>query len=403
MNTSQQTGPLAGVKVLELAQIMAGPICGTLLADMGAEVIKVEKIPGGDDTRRYAEPQVNGESAAFMILNRNKRSVAINLKTEGGREVLRRLVKDADVLVENYRKGTMERLGVGFESLREINPALIWCAISGYGLTGPYAARGGFDLIAQGVAGIMSITGEPGGPPVKSGSPVTDINAGILAALGIVSAYVHRLKTGEGQFVDTSLMEAGIQQTFWQSAIYFATGVSPGPTGSAHVLTAPYQAFPTKDGWINIGGANQANWERIAMTVGAPELVDDAHFKTNSDRMVHREELTQILGERLQQRTTEEWLVDFDAAGVPAGPINDIAAMVSDPQTLAREMVVELEHPKAGCTRALGLPLKFSKTPGKVVHPAPLLGQHTREVLSAAGYSTEEITDLAEAGAIGLG
>lgn len=403
MNTSQQTGPLAGVKVLELAQIMAGPICGTLLADMGAEVIKVEKIPGGDDTRRYAEPQINGESAAFMILNRNKRSVAINLKTEGGREVLRRLVKDADVLVENYRKGTMERLGVGFESLREINPALIWCAISGYGLTGPYAARGGFDLIAQGVAGIMSITGESGGPPVKSGSPVTDINAGILAALGIVSAYVHRLKTGEGQFVDTSLMEAGIQQTFWQSAIYFATGVSPGPTGSAHVLTAPYQAFPTKDGWINIGGANQANWERIAMTVGAPELVDDAHFKTNSDRMVHREELTQILGERLQQRTTQEWLVDFDAAGVPAGPINDIAAMVSDPQTVAREMVVELEHPKAGRTRALGLPLKFSETPGKVVHPAPLLGQHTREVLSAAGYSTEEITDLAEAGAIGLG
>jgi len=403
MKTSRQSGPLVGVKVLELAQIMAGPICGTLLADMGAEVIKVEKIPGGDDTRRYAEPQINGESAAFMILNRNKRSVAINLKTEGGREVLRRLVKDADVVVENYRKGTMEKLGVGYESLRKINPALIWCSISGYGLTGPYAARGGFDLIAQGMSGIMSITGEPGRPPVKSGSPVTDINAGILAALGIVSAYVHRLQTGEGQLVDTSLMEAGIQQTFWQSAMYFATGLSPGPTGSAHVLTAPYQAFPTKDGWINIGGANQANWERIATTVGAPELVDDAHFKTNSDRMAHREELTHILGERLKQRTTQEWLADFDAAGVPAGPINDIAAMVSDPQTLAREMVVELDHPKTGRTRALGLPLKFSRTPGKVVHPAPLLGQHTREVLSAAGYSAKEIVHLAEAGAIGLG
>ena len=400
---SPRFGPLAGVRVLELAQIMAGPTCGTLLADMGADVIKVEKIPGGDDSRRYAEPQINGESAAFMMLNRNKRSIALNLKTEGGREVLRRLVKDADVLFENYRKGTMEKLCVGYEDLRRINPALIWCSISGYGQTGPYAERGGFDLIAQGVSGIMSITGEADGPPVKSGPPVTDINAGLLATIGIVSAYVHRLKTGEGQFVDTSLMEAGIQQTFWQSAIYFATGVSPRPTGSAHVLAAPYQAFPTADGWINIGGANQANWERIAAMVGAPELIADARFATNSDRMAHREALAQLLGDHLKQRTTAEWLKDLDAAGIPAGPINDIAAMAADPQTLAREMVVELDHPKAGRTKALGLPIKFSETPGKIVSPAPTLGQHTREVLLAAGYSDAEVEALAAAGAIELG
>lgn len=403
MSNTQKTGPLAGMKVLELAQIMAGPTCGTLLADMGADVIKIEKIPGGDDSRRYAEPQVNGESAAFMMLNRNKRSVALNLKTESGREVLRRLVKDADVLFENYRKGTMEKLGVGYEDLRKINPALVWCSISGYGQTGPYAERGGFDLIAQGVSGIMSITGEPGGPPVKSGPPVTDINAGLLATIGIVSAYVHRLKTGEGQFVDTSLMEAGIQQTFWQSAIYFATGISPGPTGSAHVLAAPYQAFPTADGWINIGGANQSNWERIATMVGAPELITDPRFSTNSDRMANREELARLLGERLKQRTTAEWLKDLDAAGIPAGPINDIAAMAADPQTLAREMVVELEHPKAGKTKALGLPIKFSETPGRITRPAPMLGQHTREVLLGVGYTDAEIDALAAEGAIELG
>ena len=253
-------GPLTGVTVLELAQIMAGPSCGALLADLGADVIKVEKLPGGDDTRRYAEPSVNGESAAFMMMNRNKRGIAVDLKSEGGRRVLERLVRRADVLVENHRRGALDRLGLGYEALSALNPALIYCSITGYGRTGPAADKGGFDLIAQGVSGLMSITGERGRAPVKVGSPVTDLNAGILAALGIVSAYVHRLKTGRGQFVDTSLMEAGIHQTAWQAAIFFATGVSPGPGGSAHVLAAPYQAFPTADGWINIGGANQATW-----------------------------------------------------------------------------------------------------------------------------------------------
>ncbi len=401
--TAPSTGPLAGLKVLELAQIMAGPSCGALLADLGADVIKIEKLPGGDDTRRYADPNVNGESAAFMMMNRNKRSVAIDLKTAGGQQVLKRLAGSADVLTENFRKGALDRLGLGFDALHALNPALIYCSISGYGRTGPAADKGGFDLIAQGVSGLMSITGEPGGAPVKVGSPVTDMNAGLLAALGIVSAYVHRLRTGEGQFVDTSLMEAGIHQTAWQAAIFFATGISPGPGGSAHVLAAPYQAFPTKDGWINIGGANQANWERVARLVGAPELIADPRFIDNSARMVNREALVELLSAHLRQRPTSDWLPDLDAAGVPAGPIQTIGEMAVDPQTLAREMVVELEHPVAGRTRALGVPVKFSATPGGIRCPAPTYGQHTREVLAEHGYSEAEIRALAEQGSIQLG
>ncbi|MEO7850834.1 MAG: CoA transferase [Rubrivivax sp.] len=397
------TGPLSGVLVLELAQIMAGPTCGALLADLGAEVIKVEKLPGGDDTRRYAEPQVNGESAAFMMLNRNKRSIAVNLKTAGGKRVLQRLIARADVLSENYRKGALDRLGLGYDAVHKMNPALIYCSISGYGRSGPSADKGGFDLIAQGASGLMSITGEAGSAPVKVGSPVTDLNAGILAALGIVSAYIHRLKTGQGQWVDTSLFEAGIHQTAWQAAIFFATGSAPGPLGSSHVLAAPYQAFATSDGWINIGGANQANWERIANVVGLPELSADPRFIDNSARMLHRETLAQLLGERLRAASTRHWLQTFDAAGVPAGPIQSIAEMAGDAQTLAREMVVDLQHPIAGATKALGVPIKFSDTPGNIRRPAPTLGQHTAEVLREHGFDAAEIEALATEGAVQLG
>jgi crotonobetainyl-CoA:carnitine CoA-transferase CaiB-like acyl-CoA transferase len=394
------TGPLSGVVVLELAQIMAGPTCGALLADLGAEVIKVEKLPGGDDTRRYAEPQVNGESAAFMMLNRNKRSIAVNLKTAGGKRVLQRLIARADVLSENYRKGALDRLGLGYDAVHKLNPALIYCSISGYGRSGPAADKGGFDLIAQGASGLMSITGEAGSAPVKVGSPVTDMNAGILAALGIVSAYIHRLKTGQGQWVDTSLFEAGIHQTAWQAAIFFATGSSPGPLGSSHVLAAPYQAFATSDGWINIGGANQANWERIANVVGLPQLLADPRFIDNSARMAHRDTLAQLLGERLRAAPTRHWLTAFDTAGVPAGPIQSIAEMAGDAQTLAREMVVDLQHPVAGSTKALGVPIKFSDTPGNIRRPAPTLGQHTAEVLREHGFDAAAIDALAAEGAV---
>jgi crotonobetainyl-CoA:carnitine CoA-transferase CaiB-like acyl-CoA transferase len=397
---ADRTGPLAGIKVIELAQIMAGPTCGMLLADMGADVIKVEKLPGGDDTRSYTEPSINGESAAFMMLNRNKRGMAVNLKTPGGLEVVKKLLADADVVTENYRKGTLEKLGLGYDVMQQLNPRLVYCAISGYGRTGPYADKGGFDLIAQGFAGLMSITGEPGGPPVKSGTSVADINAGIFAALGIVSALLARATTGRGQMVDTSLMEAAIQQTYWQSAIYFATGVNPGPSGSAHILTAPYQAFPTADGWINVGGANQANWERITKVIGRPELAADPRFLTNGDRMKNLSALTPLVAERFKTRKSAEWIAALEAAGVPVGPVNRIGDMLADPQVAAREMVVEVDHPRAGTMKTLGLPIKFSATPGTVERAAPVLGQHTREVLLALGYCAADIERLQHEGAV---
>ena len=392
-------GPLQGVKVLELAQIMAGPTCGLMLADLGADVIKVERVPGGDDTRMMNRPSVRGESAAFMAMNRNKRGIALNLKQPAAQEALKRMVAQADVLTENYRKGTMEKLGMGYAALKALNPRLIYCSISGYGRTGPYADKGGYDLIAQGMSGLMSITGEPGRAPAKSGAPVCDINAGLLAALGVVSAYIHRLKTGEGQLVDTSLFEAGIQQTYWQSAIYFATGEVPGPGGSAHHLSAPYQAFRAADGWLTIGGANQANWERMVRVLGAPDWLADPRFKTNADRMANLEALVAVMNTRLKTRPVAEWVRLLEAEGVPCGPINSIADMATDPQALARGMVVELDHPRAGATRTLGLPIKLSASPGKVTRPAPLLGEHTREVLAEFGFSASAIDALVRSGA----
>ena len=396
----KRPGPLAGMRVLELAQIMAGPTCGMMLADMGADVIKVEKLPGGDDTRDYKEPRVNGESAPFLILNRNKRSIGLNLKLREGQDVLRRLVTRADVLTENYRPGTLEKFGLGYEALKQINPGLIYCAVSGYGRTGPFGDKAGFDLIAQGFSGLMSITGEAGGAPVKTGNSVADINAGILAALGIVSAYVHKLRTGEGQFVETSLMEAAMQQTYWQAAIFFATGKSPVATGSAHVLTAPYQAFRAKDGFVNIGGANQANWERIAEVLGHPEWRDDARLRTNSDRMANLPALVAAMEAVLAARTTSDWVAAFDKAGVPVGPVHSIEAALTHPQALARGMVLEQQHPRAGRVRALGSPIKFSATPGDTGAAAPMLGEHTRAIRAEAGYGDAEIDALVSAGAV---
>jgi crotonobetainyl-CoA:carnitine CoA-transferase CaiB-like acyl-CoA transferase len=393
-------GPLSGMRVLELAQIMAGPTCGMMLADMGADVVKVEKLPGGDDARGYREPRVNGISAPFMMLNRNKRGMALNLKHAAGRDVLLRMVRDADVLTENYRRGTLEKLGLGYDVLSAANPGLIYCAVSGYGRTGPAGDKGGFDLIAQGFAGLMSITGEPGGPPMKTGNSVADINAGILAAVAILAAYTHKLKTGEGQVVDTSLMEAALQQTYWHAAIYFATGRSPGPTGSAHLLTAPYQAFRTRDGWINVGGANQANWERIADVLGHPEWRDDPRFATNSARMANLPALIDDMNAVLATRTKSEWMAAFDTAGVPVGPVHTIGEALEHPQTIARDMVVELEHPEAGATKALGCPLHFSRTPTRITRPAPLLGQHTRELLREYGYDDAAIDALVAGGVV---
>ncbi len=397
----KKPAPLTGLKVIDLSHVMAGPTCSMLLADMGADVVKVEKIPGGDDTRHSVPPTIAGESAAFLMMNRNKRGIALNLKTEAGRKVLSRLLQDADVLIENYRPGTMERMGFGYEALQRLNPRLIYCSITGFGRTGPYAQRGGFDLIAQGMSGLMSITGEgPGRPPMKIGAPVTDITAGILACVGILAALHSRASTGKGQLVDTSLFEAGIIHTYWQSALCFATGQPPGPMGSRHPLNAPYQAFPTADGWITVGAANQTNWLRLVAALEATKLGDDPRFITNADRMRNLPALEAVLTPLFQRRSSADWLHRLEAAGVPAGPVLDVAQMHADPQALAREMIVETTHPTAGRVKAIGLPVKFSATPGGVRRAAPLFGQHTREVLREHGFSDAEIDHMAAEHAI---
>jgi crotonobetainyl-CoA:carnitine CoA-transferase CaiB-like acyl-CoA transferase len=397
----KKTGPLNGLKVIDLSHIMAGPACSMLLADMGADVIKVERVPDGDDARRMVPPTISGESAAFLIMNRNKRGIALDLRMEAGRNVLSRLLKSADVLIENFRRGAMEHMGFGYDDVHALNPRLIYCSISGFGRTGPYADRGGFDLVAQGMSGLMSITGEgPGHPPVKVGAPVTDITAGILACVGILAALHSRESSGQGQMVDTSLFEAGIIQTYWHSAMCFATGRAPGPMGSAHPLNAPYQAFPTSDGWITVGAANQGNWLRLVEALEAPELRDDRRFSANADRMRNLEALTAALTPLFKRRTSADWLRRLEQAGVPAGPVMEVGQMHADPQALAREMIVETEHPAAGRVKAIGLPIKFSDTTGGVRRPAPIFGQDTREVLREYGFSDLEIDQLAAQGAI---
>ncbi|NNJ74970.1 MAG: CoA transferase [Anderseniella sp.] len=385
------TGPLKGMKVIEMAHIMAGPVTGLMLADMGADVVKVER-PNGDDTRRFLPPDIEGESAAFMMMNRNKRGIRLDLKTKAGKAALIRLIEQADCLIENYRHDTMAKLGLGYDELKKINPGLIYCEISGFGRTGPYRERGGFDLIAQGMSGLMSITGEaPGRPPVKVGAPVSDITAGILGAMGCAAAYAHKLKTGEGQRVDTSLFEAGITHTYWQSAICFATGIAPGPMGSAHPLNAPYEAFRTADGWLNLGAANQTNWERMLKVIDAEHLADEPRFATNRTRMENRADLAAALAPYFKPDTTQHWLEALEAAGVPAGPVLSIDEMHADPQTIARDMVPEVDHTVAGTVKTIGAPVKFHGTPAGVKRPAPLLGEHTEEVLAEAGFSAEEI------------
>ncbi len=393
-------GPLSGMRVIELAHIMAGPVCGLMLADMGADVIKVEK-PTGDDTRRFVPPDIGGEAAAYMMMNRNKRGISLNLKDPDAVAVLRTLLADADVVVENFRMGAMEKLGLSYEDLRAVNPRLIYCEISGFGRTGPYAERGGFDLIAQGMSGLMSITGEgPRRPPVKVAAPISDINAGILAAMGVSAAYANMLQTGLGQKVDTSLFEAAIVQTYWQSAIAFATGDKPEPLGSAHPLNAPYQAFQTSDGWINVGAANQSNWLRFLDVLSAPELNEDPRFNSNAARIQNLPALIDILNGYLAQDTTENWLARMQEAQLPAGPVNDILQMHQDPQANARDMIVDVEHASVGKVTTIGHPVKYSRTPTKVDRAAPVLGQHSREVLSEFGYEPDQIDALVNSNAV---
>jgi len=386
---------LKGIRVLEMSQIMAGPTCGLLLADLGAEVIKIEKTPGGDDTRRFLPPDINGEAAAFMMMNRNKKGIALNLKDKDGIEIFKRMVKHSDVVLENFRKGTLEKLGIGYDVISKINPKIILCEISGYGRTGPYADKGGFDLVAQGMSGLMSITGESKEkPPMKVGAPITDITAGLLATSGILAALVHRNKTGEGQKVDTSLFEAGIVHTYWQSAIAGATGESPGPLGSAHPLTAPYQAFKTKDKWITVGASNQNTWLMLLKAIDRLDLQENEMFSSNFNRKKNITKLVDILNSELIKKTSDEWLKIFDDHGLPCGPINSINEMFLDPQTIEREMIIEVDNNKAGKSKAIGMPIKFSKSKTERSKGAPNLGEHTKEIMKIFDYNDDQINDF---------
>ena len=390
---------LNGIRVLDVTQVMAGPFCSMLLCDMGADVIKVE-APGGDATRGWGRP-TGTESAAFNAVNRGKRGIVVNLKSDQGRDVVRRLVRDADVLIENYRPRVMDGFGLGYAALAADNPRLIYASISGYGQTGPYHARGGFDLVAQGASGIMSVTGEPGRPPVKAGIPLTDLGAGLFALSGILGALHHRHASGRGQHVDTSLFEAGVALSVWEATEYFSSGVAPQPFGSAHRLNAPYQAIRCADGYITIGAANDRLFARLAEVLGHPEWVHEPDLATNPARVEHHTALAERIETITLEDTRAHWLALLEDYGIPCGPINDYAAVAADPQTEAREMVVETDHPTLGRIKTLGTPVKLSETPLTPGRPAPRLGEHTDEVLTAAGYDPAEIARLRAEGVVG--
>ena len=390
--------PLEGLRVVDLTENLAGPFCTMILADMGADVVKVERPGIGDESRRFP-PFLDGESAGYLTLHRGKRSVLLDLKDARGREAFLRLVGRADVLGEAFRPGTLERLGLGPTTLRAAHPRLVVCSLSGYGQTGPYRERGGYDLIAQAMGGLMSVTGEPGRPPAKCGLPVTDMGCGMWAAIGILLALAAREKTGEGQWVDTSLFEAPLAWGSWHAARYFATGEVVGPLGSAHPSSAPYQAFQGADGgWFVLAAGVQHLWERLCKIVDRPDLVADPRFQTNADRVRHAKVIEAELEPVFRRRPAAEWVAACEAEGIPAGPVNRLDQAYADPQAQARQMVLELDHPTAGRHRVLGIPVKLSATPGRVRGPAPLLGQHTEEVLRELGYSAEEARALHDAG-----
>lgn len=388
------------MKVLDASQIMAGPYCTMVLADLGADVMKVEKVNGGDDSRQMG-PYVNGESTCFFQINRNKKSIALNLKSEEGKEIFYKLTKEADVVVENYRPGVTKSLGIDYESLKGLNPGLVYCSISGYGQTGPYSHKGGFDLVAQGMTGLMSMTGEKGMRPMKSGIAVYDIGAGITAAYSILAAYIHKMKTGEGQHLDIALAEIGLPWFTWEAGAYFAEGTIPEATGWRHRVSAPYQAVKTKSGYMMLGCANQRTWERFCMeVVEKPEWITDPRYETNLLRNKHVSELEEDIEEVLVLQETKYWIERCEKAGVPAGPINNFAEAVQDPHYQARGMIEEVDHPAIGKMKMIGIPTKFSKTPGEVRTASPLFGQDTIAVLKKLGYDQKSIAKLNESGAV---
>jgi crotonobetainyl-CoA:carnitine CoA-transferase CaiB-like acyl-CoA transferase len=389
---------LDGIVVLDTTQVMAGPYCAMLLADMGARVIKVEP-PAGDSTRSMAGAR-GSDSPAFNAVNRGKQGIVLDLNEEQARSVFRRLARSADILVENYRPGVMARLGLDYEALRRENPRLIYASISGHGQNGPWSAKGGFDLIAQGLSGLMSVTGNSNEAPVKAGVPLTDLGAGLFALIGILAALQHRHTSGEGQHVDTSLVDAGLALSVWEVTDYFSSGQVPGPLGSAHRMTAPYQAFKCADGYITIGAANDRNFAKLARVLGHHEWIGDARFVADHQRVAHRDELAALIEAVTVTEPIEHWLGELEKAGIPCGPILDYEDALTTPQALAREMTVDVDHPTLGRLRTLGTPIKMSSTPLNPRRRGPMLGEHTDDVLSEAGYSNDEIEQLRYSGAV---
>jgi crotonobetainyl-CoA:carnitine CoA-transferase CaiB-like acyl-CoA transferase len=386
---------LEGVRVLDVTQVMAGPFCAMQLCDMGADVIKVEP-PDGDSTRRMAGA-AGTDSPGFNAVNRGKRGIVLDLKTPPGQDAFRRLAGGVDIIIENYRPGVMRAFGLDYASLVRDHPALIYASISGYGQTGPNAAKGGFDLIAQGVSGLMSVTGEPGRPPTKIGVPLTDLGAALFALSAVLAALHYRHRTGRGQHIDTSLVEAGVALSVWESAQYFSEGVTPEPLGSAHRMFAPYQAIRCANGYITLGAANDRLFHRLGELLGHPEWAADPDYADATLRVRNRAVLVARIEEITLQQPREHWLARLDAAGIPCGPINDYRDAFADPQIRARDMIVEIDHPTLGRMKTLGAPVKMSETPAIVGRRAPLLGEHTREVLREAGLTDEQIAGLADA------